>query len=164
MRLVWVQTDYLSAEQWEALDWQALRAAWPSELPEEKPKNQWGFAAEKARLTYDELDAVAALGVQMKVLPPTGMMTVKMQDRATWDHDVSPADIANASAVQIAVPDMALMYIDEVRVVEDYCTDALQSELDDGWRILAICPPNAARRPDYIIGRRKPSDPFDRNR
>ena len=25
--------------------------------------------------------------------------------------------------------------------------------LDDGWRILAICPPNSQRRPDYILGR-----------
>lgn len=159
--LIHVQTEYFSNEKWDALDWDALRAVWPRELEAEKPKSQWGFANEKLRITYDEAQALTALGVEMKIIPPIGMMNVKMQDRTKWDHDVRPRDILEATAVQIAVPDMALMYIDEVRVVEDYCTDMLQSDLNDGWRILAICPPNAARRPDYIIGRRKPRDPFD---
>lgn len=160
--MIHVETDYLSEKEWEVLDWEAVRAIWPKELTTEKPKSPWSFGSQKARLTYDEVDALVAIGISLKILPPIGMMTVKMQDRAKWDHDVRPQDVMNTSAVQIAVPDMALMYIDEVKVIEDSCTDILQGELDDGWRILAICPPNAARRPDYILGRRKPTDPFDR--
>ena len=47
------------------------------------------------------------------------------------------------------------MKIDEVQVLTDCCTEALQGELDDGWRILAVCPPNAQRRPDYVLGKRR---------
>jgi hypothetical protein len=36
---------------------------------------------------------------------------------------------------------------------EDSCTDVLQSELNNGWRIIAVCVQPNQRRPDYILGR-----------
>lgn len=39
---------------------------------------------------------------------------------------------------------------------EDCCTDALQSELNNGWRIIAVCVQPDQRRPDYILGRYNP--------
>ena len=36
---------------------------------------------------------------------------------------------------------------------EDVCTDVLQQELNNGWRIIAICVQADQRRPDYILGR-----------
>lgn len=55
--------------------------------------------------------------------------------------------------VQISIPHIGLLAMTEVKVCEDFCTDRLQAELDAGWRMIAVCPPNAARRPDYILGR-----------
>lgn len=57
--------------------------------------------------------------------------------------------------VNVQVPHVGLLAIDEVMVEENACTDGLQRLLNDGWRILCVCPPNAARRPDYILGRTK---------
>jgi hypothetical protein len=37
--------------------------------------------------------------------------------------------------------------------LDDACTDDVQRHLDEGWKILAVCPPNSQRRPDYILGR-----------
>ena len=45
-----------------------------------------------------------------------------------------------------------LMRVNDLMLCEDYCSDALQSQLDDGWRIIAVCP-QESRRPDYILGR-----------
>jgi hypothetical protein len=53
---------------------------------------------------------------------------------------------------QISVANVGLMQIRRVEVLEDCCTDALQRKLDRGWRILAVCPPNDARRPTYVVG------------
>ena len=39
---------------------------------------------------------------------------------------------------------------------EDICTDALQKELNNGWRIIAVCVQPDQRRPDYILGRYNP--------
>lgn len=39
---------------------------------------------------------------------------------------------------------------------EDVCTDALQTELNNGWRIIAVCIQPDQRRPDYILGRYNP--------
>lgn len=36
----------------------------------------------------------------------------------------------------------------------DCCTDELQSALDKGWRIIAVCP-QEQRRPDYVLGRQE---------
>jgi hypothetical protein len=55
--------------------------------------------------------------------------------------------------VSVHVPGLGLMAIDEVEVREDCCTDQLQTKLDEGWRILAVCPQPDRRRPDYVIGR-----------
>lgn len=60
--------------------------------------------------------------------------------------------------VYVQVPHIGLLAIDEVEVWVDFCTDALQRKLNEGWRILCVCPPNAARRPDYILGRTKGTD------
>lgn len=53
---------------------------------------------------------------------------------------------------QIAVANVGLMEVQRVMVLEDCCTDELQKRLDQGFRILAVCPPNDTRRPSYVIG------------
>ena len=55
--------------------------------------------------------------------------------------------------VQVVVPGLGLMLIDEVEIKEDFCTHELQRQLEAGWRILAICPQPNQRRPDYVLGR-----------
>lgn len=60
-----------------------------------------------------------------------------------------------ATFIQISIPDLALLSINEVQVLEDACTEELQAMLDNGFRIIAVCPPNSQRRPDYILGRTK---------
>ena len=50
-------------------------------------------------------------------------------------------------------PNNALLAIAETKLMESACTDALQTELAAGWRILAIQPQPDQRRPDYILGR-----------
>jgi hypothetical protein len=39
---------------------------------------------------------------------------------------------------------------------EDCCTDELQKELNNGWRIIAVCNQPDQRRPDYVLGRYNP--------
>lgn len=52
-----------------------------------------------------------------------------------------------------AMPEWFIAHIRTVEVRVDYCTTALQQDLDEGWHILAICPQSGQRRPDYILGR-----------
>lgn len=64
----------------------------------------------------------------------------------------------DVSNIHLHIPNIGLLVIDELQLLEDACTDELQGQLDKGWRIVAICPPNSARRPDYILGRTKGQD------
>lgn len=57
--------------------------------------------------------------------------------------------------VNVHVPGLGLLLIDEVKIEEDYCTERLQHDIDDGWRIIAACPQPDRRRPDYVLGRTK---------
>lgn len=57
------------------------------------------------------------------------------------------------SRVNVHVPNLGMLAMNEVQLEEDCCTDRLQRLLEDGWRILAICPQPDQRRPDYILGR-----------
>lgn len=42
--------------------------------------------------------------------------------------------------------------MNETMLCEDLCTDALQGYLNEGWRLIAVCP-QESRRPDYVLGR-----------
>lgn len=55
--------------------------------------------------------------------------------------------------VGVHISDLGMLNVREVDVLEDACTDQLQDWLNEGWRILAVCPQPDSRRPDYILGR-----------
>ena len=84
---------------------------------------------------------------------------ISVVERLT-DPNISIASIADKKPdggtynqlVNVAVGGSTL-HIDAVKVVEDYCTDQLQKELDSGWRIVAACVQTNQRRPDYILGK-----------
>lgn len=156
---VYVKVEYHSSDDWGKVDWELLRCTWPAELPEEKPKDHYalGHYSEPVRLTLEEADAVARSGLKMNLVAPPGNQFTKKRNRNDWEPDaqILPDHLRRGEAVQISVADVGLLLIDEVDFMEDACTHSLQSALDDGWRILAVCPPCAQRRPDYILGRRK---------
>lgn len=60
------------------------------------------------------------------------------------------------SKCEVHMPGMALSLYNETLLMEDACTDELQSNLNKGWRIIAACPQPDQRRPDYILGRFNP--------
>lgn len=164
IKVEWPDAYTTSAkDKWELLDWSEVQK-WHPLAPETKPDNPYFYAGSMeapTRLTEEEIINLQALGFKMTVVPYPGAMVTKMQDRHAWEHsqDVHPLDLMKGNAVQITIADMALLLINEVEVCEDFCTVQLQEMLDQGWRILAVCPPNAQRRPDYILGRVRPKDP-----
>lgn len=67
----------------------------------------------------------------------------------------APSQTFNAKC-DVHVPGLGLLALNEVKVLEDCCTEELQQFLDEGWRIVAACPQPSSRRPDYVIGRHNP--------
>lgn len=53
----------------------------------------------------------------------------------------------------VAVAGLGLLTVNDVKVRVDLCTEELQRELSEGWRILAVCVQPDQRRPDYVLGR-----------
>ena len=84
-------------------------------------------------------------------LTPTGLEYIIRALKGIEERLRTPAPVMNEH-VKVVVPSLGMLLIDEVAVVENYCTDSLQRDLNDGWRILAVCPQDA-RRPDYVLGR-----------
>lgn len=64
---------------------------------------------------------------------------------------------------EVHMPGNMLATYNQVQLLEDSCTDVLQSALSAGWRIIAVCPQPDSRRPDYIMGRFNPNDDFDKD-
>jgi len=65
------------------------------------------------------------------------------------------------SKCEVHISGQALATYNEVKLLEDSCTDVLQGNLNSGWRILASCPQPDQRRPDYILGRFNPDIDID---
>lgn len=149
-----VEFPYSSRNEiFENLDWDVFSSLWPL-AQSEKPKDIWGVDSGPAELSNDQCVELMCLGLELKPVPYPSAMVVKMRDRKPWESGspVTHEDLNNGSAVQVSIPDMGLLTIRTITVLEDCCTDKAQSWLEKGWRILAVCPPNAARRPDYILG------------
>ena len=52
----------------------------------------------------------------------------------------------------------------DLKLKENSCTDELQCELNNGWRIIAVCVQPDQRRPDYVLGRYNPElDTYNKN-
>lgn len=150
-------------DAWVAIseaDYSRLRKAVPT-LPEEK--TAWKIGGTVHPVDFEALHLIGELGLKIEVRPYENCMLVKLQDMVRRLELRVDSELARAmtigAAVQVHVPDLALMRIDEVTYLDNACTDSLQGLLDEGWRILAVCPPNAQRRPDYILGRRKETVP-----
>lgn len=110
--------------------------------PEERIGETWAWGSEARIDLEEEGKTLIDLGVAFTVKGMGGCLPLEA---------LLPGGAAYTVYVQ--VPHVGLLSINEVRVIENACTDSLQTELDKGWRILCVCPPNAARRPDYILGR-----------
>jgi hypothetical protein len=57
--------------------------------------------------------------------------------------------------VNVHISGNSLLELDDVDLLQDSCTDELKDRLNEGWRIIAVCPQPDQRRPDYIIGRKE---------
>ena len=56
----------------------------------------------------------------------------------------------------VHVSNNMLLHFNQTKVEYDCCTDHLNKQLQDGWRIIAVCPQPDQRRPDYVLGRYEP--------
>lgn len=126
----------------------------------EEKKDEWLKTGryefgERQRITMEEAVALQGAGIEISLEAIDGTMLTKMVGRPDKYGNITPLELQSGQVVQIAVPDIGLLQIDEVTWMEDACTEELQARLEDGWRILAVCPPNAQRRPDYILGRKR---------
>ena len=124
-----------------------------SEWKEEDEKRPYSYIHEQALIELeDDGPWLASHGFEFTIKRFKGAyFTDSNIHRRT--SSLSPPEQAGVTNIQIAIPDLALLSITEVMVEEDACTDSLMDRLNDGWRIIAVCPPNSQRRPDYILGR-----------
>lgn len=69
------------------------------------------------------------------------------------EYQVDPHSLKDFVCTAQVRIDHGVIHFDQVDVLEDACTQELQTKLNNEWRILAIIPQPGQRRPDYIIGR-----------
>lgn len=149
MILVKIEVDYASTNKIRAMspeELSVLREDCPSlEIPEElgqywSPGDAYMDLAEVERLTDKH-------GIKAYIHKVKGL---------AYLQEISSKAAANTTSItNVSVANHNLFCINEVTWLEDACTQELQRHLDAGWRILAVCPANDARRPDYILGRKK---------
>jgi hypothetical protein len=100
---------------------------------------------------------LAEIGAGVKLKPFKNNLLLAVNDRfKDLERKLLLVDAKiqhNGQLMQVHVPNAKLIEFNEVDYHEDMCTDQLQQLLNEGWRIIAVCPPLEARRPTYIVGR-----------
>lgn len=102
------------------------------------------------------LRLVRGTGIEITIkneeIAATALESILQRIDAIAERQQSGGPVLN-SRVNVAVPGLGLLLIDQVHVADNCCTEELQRLITQGWRILAICPQPDQRRPDYILGR-----------
>lgn len=146
-----VNNEVLAAygrERWDALRLKLLDIKIPT-WDEIIAESSWWSIDGLA--TMDEVIALTEAGLKLELHRVRGLF-----DEVGPREALMNAQRGATTTVQIHVPgSVSLTSINEVTWLEDCCTQELQSHLDEGYRIIAVCPPNDSRRPTYIIGRTK---------
>jgi hypothetical protein len=144
----------------EDLDIEKFRALWP-DAPEMEPDQEldsWLYTfSDTAIIPAGNIQELLNMGVKVELAATTGNMFIKRLNDLFSDRGYGMLEHAqNGNVMQVHIPNEYLYRINEVEVLDDCCTDRLREYLDDGWRIICVCPPNSQRRPDYVIGRHTP--------
>jgi hypothetical protein len=116
---------------------------------------------DKNYLSMDLIGSLTELETTYKEFPQFEISIKKMRG-INYDVGFDVARLANGQLEQnypvhtqinqVSVSNVGLHDVTAVTWMEDACTEQLQLRLDDGWRIIAVCPPNDSRRPTYILG------------
>lgn len=140
-------------EAFDQANWDALSKQVPQfkmgEWKEDGSHARHWWPGDDLLATDDDIRFLSELGIGFTVKHFKGMYKGSGSGVAIQSHD----DMMKV--VQIHISNIGLLQMDEVTYEEDCCTDKLQAMLDSGWRMIAVCPPNNARRPTYILGRSK---------
>jgi len=130
-------------------DYEEIRKRVPNlELPPYGERESWS-GWDTRILDGEEMEFLTQRGLELEVSRIRGV--VSDSPSKLLEQGVQMPNIAIVS-----VPNVALFEVQHVTWLENACTMELQRYLDDGWRILCVCPPNDQRRPDYILGRKEP--------
>lgn len=109
-----------------------------------------------------QLVTLAVRGIEFKVI-----QEIKVEiDISQQLHELASKPIAISltgggdtnynTRCDVHIPNVSMLMYNDLKLLEDICTDELQSALNSGWRIIAACPQPDQRRPDYILGRFNP--------
>ena len=116
------------------------------DLDEFVPKSRWPFTI--VRGVKSQLPSGADI---LSVLDEVELKFQKVQQMA---NAMSSQQFNNRTNVHVGGG--LIVTYNELLLREDCCTDVLQTELNRGWRIIAVCVQPDQRRPDYILGRFNP--------
>lgn len=147
------ELSYQCRDQIKKLDrevYDALRARLPElSIPEwEKRDSFW--SGSDVVLCDEDITYITSLGLEVTVHKVRGL--------GYGVHGWSPTHGGPQGNVtyQVSVSGVGLLQVACLELMEDACTDEINRMLHDGWRIVAVCPPNDARRPTYIMGHTNP--------
>jgi hypothetical protein len=123
--------------------YQELRAKFDDwDIPEEPEKFSY-YNIGEVIADVNEIDYLTKLGIKPLISKVKGL---------NYPRDLEQRASNSTNITNVSVPNHNLYMTKKVTNLNDACTDELQSMLDKGWRILAVCPSNDSRRPDYILG------------
>lgn len=146
--LDWEQRGKISKMEPEA--WEKLKAALPTERLSDTQASQY-ISSGPWICDLDEAKVWDSFGISLSISKIRGV-----------SYPVTPADavrdalraggVGTTIINNVSVSNVGLYDVRHVHYEEDCCTDKLQGLLNEGWRLLAVCPPNDSRRPTYILG------------
>jgi hypothetical protein len=130
----------LSVTQRDSIRKNVLSLVALEEPPEDPNAYYTGGIYGKFLVTEEEFHLLKGMGLELQV----------KNFKNTYNTVLPSGD---GTRYHFHLPNLGLLQIRKVIWLEDGCTETLQQHLNEGWSILAVCPPNGQRRPDYILGR-----------
>lgn len=158
-QIIHIEIGYQVKEIWANLsdeDYARCREMFGKELPEDKADTASMWTHPEMFGTAEDLKFLSNLGLNpiVKRIRGTFAESLPLANGEHVDKAFNP--VAPCTIYNISIPNAGLFAVQSLSYIEDACTDRIQSLLDEGWRIVAVCPPNDTRRPTYIMGHMEP--------
>lgn len=109
------------------------------------------------RTNFYSRDGLIATADDLSVFTQFGFKPIIRRVRGIFQESLANIGVPDPNpeqtqVVNITIPNAALFAVRTLQVIENECTNYVQSWLEMGWRIVAVCPPNDCRRPTFILG------------
>jgi hypothetical protein len=141
----------VSKEEWEALSIDEAISKFPLNVSPYYGTSSMVVSLEELHKSFEVVDLIRVVDVDVENVFDIDIEA--LADKISSSIIGKTTENIYNQRLEIHQPNSPLFMYNEYKVLTDCCTEYLQEEIDNGWRVVSVCPQPDQRRPDYVVAK-----------